>query len=108
LVANGRLCEHYAGQQGTVIWCKRPWFSRRTGSWKEWVYSVARPDLGCYQAFLESDLQPTGEFETEQSQLGSRYEISYETVFEDDDEIVEGSYRLPGRLWEVFLFQHGT
>lgn len=107
LVANSRLGEHFAGQRGTVIWCDRPWFNRRTGSWEEWSYSVSLPGLGCYQAFLESDLKPTSEFETEQSQLGRRFEISYDTVVGSDEEVAEGSYRLPGGLWQVFLFVHG-
>src|SRR5690349_14812272 len=82
LVANPRLAEHFVGQPGAVIWCDRPWFDRRTGSCSEWIYSVSLPDLGCCQAFLESDLQPTGGFETQQSQLGRRYVISYDTEVE--------------------------
>ncbi len=107
LVANGRLGGHFAEQQGTVIWCDAPCFDRRTGRWSEWIYSVSLPDLGCCQAFLESDLQPTGGFETEQSLLASRYEISFDTVLEGDEhEVAEGSYRLPGRSWQVFWVEH--
>ncbi|MHB1557233.1 MAG: hypothetical protein ACYC61_07120 [Isosphaeraceae bacterium] len=106
-VANARLGEQFSGQKGTVIWCDRPWFIRRTGLWEEWCYSVSLPNLGCCQAFLESDLRPTDEFETEQSQLGGRFEISYDTAVGNDEEVVEGSYRLPGGPWQVFLFEHG-
>jgi hypothetical protein len=49
-------------------------------------------------------IEPTGEFDTERSQLGDRYEISYDTVMNDDMGAVEGSYRLPGHLWQVFFF----
>lgn len=31
-------------------------------------------------------------------------EISFDLVMEDDMSFVEGSYRLPGRDWEVFVF----
>ena len=108
VVANERLGGHFAGQQGTVIWCDRPCFDRRTGSWSKWGYSVSLPELRCCQAFLESDLEPTTEFDTEESQFGNRYEISYDTVVEGDDiGTVEGAYRLPGRPWQVFLFENG-
>lgn len=56
----------------------------------------------------DSDLQPTAEFDTEESQFGSRYEISYDTVVEGEESgTLEGSYRLPDRPWQVFLFEHG-
>lgn len=32
-------------------------------------------------------------------------EISFDLVMEDDMSFVEGSYRLPGRDWEVFIFR---
>src|SRR5262245_37734993 len=103
VIATARMGDRFAGKSGTVIWCRPPWFSRRTGSWKEWVYCISLPTLECYGSFLESDLKPTGEFDTEQAQLGNRDEISYDTVMSDDmDSIVEGSYRLPGQLWQVF------
>jgi hypothetical protein len=105
VIAPRRAGDRFAGQRGTVIWCDPPWFDRRTGAWVEWVYCIALPALECWRSFLESDLEPTGEFDTEQGQLGSRYEISYDTVSEDDmGRVVEGSYRLPGHHWQVFLF----
>jgi hypothetical protein len=33
-----------------------------------------------------------------------RAEISYDLVMEDDMDFVEGTYRLPGREWQVFIF----
>mgnify|MGYP001081379305 CR=1 FL=1 len=37
--------------------------------------------------------------------MGNRYEISYDTGIDGDDTTtVEGSYRLPGHLWQIFLF----
>ena len=104
LIATRRAGDPLDGQRGTVIWCDVPWFNRRTGAWVEWVYCIALPALECYRSFRESALEPTGEFDTEQAQLGSRYEISYDTVMGDDMGIVEGSYRLPGYLWQIFLF----
>ena len=77
--------DEFVGHRGTVIWCDRPWFDRRAGAWVEWIYCLYLGASGCYRSFLESDLEPTGEFDTEQSQLGDRYEISYDTVMNDDD-----------------------
>ena len=71
----------------------------------EWVYCVCLPTLECWRSLLESDLEPTGEFDMEEAHLGSRYEISYDTVSSDDmGRAVEGSFRLPGHHWQVFLF----
>ena len=52
----------------------------------------------------ESRLHPTGEFDSEENHLGKRFEVSFDTVAEDDTDIEEGCYRLPGRFWEVFVF----
>jgi hypothetical protein len=91
------LGDEFVGNRGTVIWCDRPWFDRRAGAWKEWIYCLSLGAFECYRSFLESDLEPTGEFDIERSQLGDRYEISDDTVMNDDDKgAVEGSYRLPG------------
>src|SRR4051794_3650113 len=84
-IANRRMGDEFAGHRGTVIWCDRPWFDRRAGAWKEWIYCLSLGAFGSYRSFLESDLEPTGEFDTEQSQLGDRYEISYDAVMNDDD-----------------------
>jgi hypothetical protein len=104
LIANRRMGDQFAGQKGTVIWRDRPSFDRRAGKWKEWGYCVWLPGIGRYGSYLESDLTPTGEFDTEQAHLGTQHEISFDIVMRDDMGIVEGSYRLPGHLWQIFLF----
>src|SRR5438874_133052 len=106
LVASRRLGDRLVGQRGTVIWCDLPWFDGRTERWAEWGYAVSFPDLKSYSSFLESDLLPTGEFDSEESHLGIGYEISYDTVVSDDMGNLEGCYRIPGRLWQVFFFQN--
>lgn len=35
---------------------------------------------------------------------GVRAEISYDLVMEDEMDFVEGTYRLPGGEWQVFVF----
>jgi hypothetical protein len=105
IVANQERGE-FAGQRGTVIWCDPPWFDRRVGAWREWVYSVHVPGMDCYRSFLESDLEPTGEFDAEEVHRGRRFEISYDCRMSDDMRFVEGCYRLPGRHWQVFLFSN--
>jgi len=106
LIANGRMGADFAGKRGMVIWSDRPWFDRRAEAWREWTYCVSFVTPECCRSFLESDLQRTGEFGTEQSQLGIRHEISYDTVLDDDTGYVEGSFRLPGRFWQIFAFEN--
>ncbi len=127
LVVNGRTGEEVVGQQGTIIWCDRPCFNRRTGEWAEWVYSVHFPALNRCRSFLESKLESTGVFDAEEAHLGKRFEISFDLVVLDDMTIVEGKYclnlprgefwfpieefermegcfRIPGQFWQVFNF----
>jgi hypothetical protein len=124
---NARMGEDVAGQQGTVIWCDQPCFSRRTGKWAEWAYSVYFPVLDRCRSFLESKLESTGDFDAEDAHLGKRFEISFDLVPLDDMTIVEGkyclnlpgrefwvpiedynrmegSYRIPGQFWQVYDF----
>jgi hypothetical protein len=95
--------EQIAGRRGTIIW-GRPSFDRRTGWRKEWAYCASFPEPEACLSFTESDLLPTGEIDTMESQLGRRFEISYDTGLDDDTEILEGSYRLRSHFWQVFTF----
>src|SRR5438309_7831693 len=79
-IASRRMGDELVGRRGTVIWRDPPGYDKRAGAWKVWIYSVSLADLGCYRSFLESDLEPTGVFDTEQSQLGSRYEVEAPTA----------------------------
>lgn len=97
-------------QQGVVIWSDHTRFSAYDGfkkpprRWSEWVYSVYLSGRDCYCSLRESQLQPTGDFDSEKNHIGIRFEISFDTVPEDDTHIEEGCYRLPGQFWEVFVF----
>ena len=104
LVTTRELGDQFAGQNGTVVWSDGFLLSHKTAARKEWAYCVSLTALGCYGSFGESDLEPTGEFDTEQAEWGTRFELSCDTEIGDDMEIVEGTYRLPGCLWQVFLF----
>ncbi len=92
--------EQIAGRRGTIIW-SRAWFDLRIG-WKEWSYCVSFPVPEACLAYRESDLLPTGEINTLESQLGRRFVISYDTGLTEDTAILEGCYRLPGHRWQVF------
>ena len=98
--------ETIAGRRGTVIWCRPAWCDPRTG-WKEWAYCVSFSVPETCLAFLESDLLPTGEIDTPESQFGQRFEISYDTDSDDDSAILEGFYRLPSQFWQVFTIYQG-
>jgi hypothetical protein len=99
--------DRLVGEVGAVIWADAPWQDRRTRLWKEWAYCVAFPHMNRCASFLESSLSPTGEFDPESAHRGTRHEISFDTLLCDDmGSTVEGSYRLPGHLWQIFLFSH--
>jgi hypothetical protein len=103
VVAEGLGCREFTGQSGTVIWCDPAVYRR--GEWTEWGYCVYFPTLERYASFLEASLQPTGRLEPEEAHLGRRFELSFDTVPGEDADVVEGSYRVPGRPWEIFLFE---
>ncbi|AKJ08361.1 Hypothetical protein AA314_09987 [Archangium gephyra] len=103
VVADGPGCREFTGQLGTVIWCDPAVYRR--GEWTEWGYCVYFPTLDRYASFLESSLQPTGRLDAEEAHQGRRFELSFDTVVGEDADVVEGSYRVPGRPWEIFLFE---
>ena len=98
---------------GTILWRDLVQYSQYGSPdqpdpprrWSEWEYSIYLPDLDRCTTLEESRLQPTGEFDSEEAHLGRRYEISFDTGLGEDEVIVEGSYRVPGRLWQIFLFR---
>ncbi len=106
LIATDSRGDRFEGQQGTIIWCDPPWLNLRTHTWSQWIYCVHIAAMDCYPNELESHLLTTGEFDDERSQLGTGYEISFDTVIDDENDTVEGTYRLPGQLWAVFVFMN--
>jgi hypothetical protein len=104
-VINSRMGGRWLGRRGTALWLDRPWQDRRSGAWSQWAYCIHFPDTDAYGSFLESDLHPTGEFDSEEVHRGRRFEISFDCVLDADSAAVEGSYRVPGRHWEIFFFQ---
>jgi hypothetical protein len=107
--------EQGRGHPGTVLWralvqyrqFASPDGEGPPGRWSQWEYAVALPDLSCCPTFEEDRLESTGEFDAEGAHLGRRFELSFDTGLEDDNVIVEGSYRVPGRFWQIFLFRKG-
>ncbi len=99
--------------RGTILWrdlvqyspYASPGFMGTPRRWSQWEYIVDLPDFACCPTFDESRLEKTGEFDPEEAHLGRRFEISFDTGLEADNSIVEGSYRLPGQFWQVFLFR---
>ena len=105
-ITNGRMGACFAGRRGTIIWCDPPNRKTRDGAWLPWLYIVSFAAPNDFRSFVESDLQTTGEFDTEHAHLGLRHEISYDTVPDDDMVFVEGTFRLPGRFWQIFAFSN--
>jgi hypothetical protein len=100
---------------GTILWCDlvqysqyAPFGSREPPQrWSEWEYAVDVPDLDRCATLKEDRLRAIGEFDPEEAHLGRRFEISFDTGLGDDMDLVEGSYRIPGRFWQVFTFTKG-
>ncbi len=98
--------------RGTVLWRDLVEYSQFTPRgfqgpprrWSQWEYAVDLPDFACCPTLEESRLEPTGEFDSEEAHLGRRYEISFDTGLGEDMSNVEGSYRVPGKFWQVFSF----
>jgi hypothetical protein len=67
------------------------------------MYLVDFADENAYRTLLESDLLSEGGFEGESAHLGTRPEFSSDIIMDEDNQYVEGTYRLPGRFWEVLI-----
>jgi hypothetical protein len=109
------LVTDHAGKchTGTILWRDLVQYSQYgtpnlegpPRRWSEWEYSVYLPELDRCATLEESRLQATGEFDSEEAHLGRRYEISFDTGLGEDESLIEGSYRVPGKLWQIFLFR---
>jgi hypothetical protein len=98
--------EQFNDQPGTVVWCDPYWLSVKDARRREWMYVVHLENLSKYVTFSESDLASTGAFEPESAFLGKQPEISFDVIMNDDMPFVEGTYRLPGRFWQVLIMAH--
>lgn len=95
---------HYAGESGTVVWHDSS-SVRQPDRADHWIYVVHLPHRTSWISSLQCHLKSEGTFDTEADHLTDRAEISFDTVLEEDNDYVEGSYRLPGRFWQVVAFQ---
>ncbi len=99
------------GERGVVLWRDYVRYAQHDQGWQqprrrwsEWVYSVYLPERLCCHSFDESQLEATGEFDSEANHFGQQFEISFDTVNAEDADTIEGCYRVPGRFWDVFVF----
>jgi hypothetical protein len=93
------------GAKGTVIWLESSGMRRQPTRPDQWLYVVHLPVQNAWKSFFQWDLEPNGGFDPESAHLGKRPEISFDTVLEEDNGWVEGSYRPPGEFWKVVVFQ---
>src|ERR1700729_2909399 len=101
----GLHSKEFRGERGTVVWLDSFYARTKPDQLDKWMYIVHLPARNCWRTFLQSDLDSEGEFDTETAHLGTRPEISFDTVLKEENTWVEGSYRLPGELWQVVIFQ---
>jgi hypothetical protein len=106
-IADGGLHhKEYEGERGTVIWLDSYSLRRRhpkSPEHRQWVYVVHLPTRNCCPTLFETGLRSEGAFDSEPTQLGVRPEISFDIVPEDDNDFIEGSYRVPGQFWQVVV-----
>jgi hypothetical protein len=90
------------GKQGTILW--RDFLRGNPIRPDQWVYVVHISAGDCCRTLLESNLQSVGVFDPETIHLGKRPEMSFDVVMGLDMDVIEGSYRRPGRFWQVAIF----
>lgn len=94
----------YAGERGIVVGHDSSSILREPSRPEHWIYVVHLPVRECWMAFLQCDLESEGALDAETDHLGQRPEISFDTVVEEDNDYIEGCYRLPGEFWQVVAF----
>jgi hypothetical protein len=100
--------KRYEGERGVVIWLDSFYIRKHPEQPDMWMYVVHLPARGCWRTFLQADLESSGELDQETAHLGKQPEISFDTVLEEENAYVEGSYRLPGKFWQVVVFRKGN
>ncbi len=93
------------GERGTVISLDSFAVRQKPPRTGHWQYVVHLPGRNCWKALRESDLTSEGYFDEPAAHRGSRAEVSFDLVFEEGMDWMEGSYRLPGEFWKVVIFQ---
>ena len=93
------------GRSGTVLWRDTIGIDRPHLKGNRWMYLTFFAAENTYRTLLESDLQSEGNFDLESAHLGTQPEFSFDLIMNDDMPFVEGTYRLPGRFWEVMIFK---
>ncbi|MGP0068841.1 MAG: hypothetical protein ACLQGP_35230 [Isosphaeraceae bacterium] len=111
MVSSKKMGNEHRMLPGTVLWRDYVHYTKYDRGfkeaplrWWEWVYCIYFPEADCCSSFDESDIQTKGEFDPEEAHLGKRFDISFDTVLEEDNSIVEGCIRVPGRFWQIFYF----
>jgi hypothetical protein len=98
-------CKDYQGERGTIIWLDSSAVLINPALPDQWLYIVHLPTHGIWRTFFQSDLESEGDLDPESAHLGKRREISFDLALDKDNGWMEGSYRLPGELWKVVIFQ---
>ena len=98
-------CSRWRRGRGTVVWLDSFYVRRHPTQPERWLYVVHLPTHAVWRTFFQSDLESEGGSDPEPAHLGKRPEISFDLVLEDDNDFMEGSYRLPGEFWKVVIFR---
>src|SRR5262245_14238193 len=108
VVSEPRHSPELRGRVGTILWREsyslkvaRPHMPSSSG----WLYLIFFVPENAYRTLFEQELQSEGAFDPETAHRGTSPEFSFDIIMEEDMTWVEGTYRLPGRFWEVMIFR---
>lgn len=101
-ILEGTTSAKLSGASGTIIW--RVLVSNGSGATRrfQWTYIVFVPSQHVHVRLSESSIQSADGFDREEMHWGEGCELSFDTIIEGHEKYIEGSYRLPGKFWEVF------
>jgi hypothetical protein len=89
------------GERGTIVCLESQPVLHERG---EWAYSVHLPAIGLWMTCIQSDLESLGSVSPESDNLATRPEISFDIILQPENPWAEGTFRLPGGLWQVAIF----
>ncbi|MDP6445997.1 MAG: hypothetical protein QGG36_23370 [Pirellulaceae bacterium] len=95
----------FHGERGTVVCIESSAIRKDPAQPDRWAYVVHLPTHVVWRTFLQSDLESEGVFDPESVHRGERPEVSFDLVMKDDNDWMEGTYRLRGELWKVVIFR---
>lgn len=104
VIIKSKETEFY-GERGAIVCIESSAIKRDPSQPDRWAYVVHLPTCEVWRTFLQSDLESEGVVDAESVHRGTRPEISFDLVVKEDNDWMEGTYRLRDELWKVVIFR---